>query len=174
MHLKQVKYLFNKYFWWLFFLFCTQIIILYSDYYLNKLIGQLAFVQISRCKLYSVDKFDKNLTLVLLNPYIPCLCKQCRSRSVGLFRSQLIWIYTVCHSVCELRNRSALAVICWVINHCLEVSCKVDQITSAELEWFIFLQLTDKLWFITQQIMHKSWSISILTHRKRRKCNCIL
>ena len=34
--------------------------------------------------------------LVLLN-----LCKQCRSRSVGFFRSQLIWIYTVCHSVCE-------------------------------------------------------------------------
>ena len=30
-----------------------------------------------------------------------CLCKQCRSRSVGFFRSQLIWIYTVCHSVCE-------------------------------------------------------------------------
>ena len=41
------------------------------------------------------------LTLVLLNPDIPCLCKQCRSRSVGFFRSQLIWICTVCHSVCE-------------------------------------------------------------------------
>ena len=37
------------------------------------------------------------LTLVLLNPNIPCLCKQCRSRSVGFFRSQLIWICTVCH-----------------------------------------------------------------------------
>ena len=35
------------------------------------------------------------LTLVLLNPDIPCLCKRCRSRS------QLIWICTVCHSVCE-------------------------------------------------------------------------
>ena len=38
------------------------------------------------------------LTLVLLNPDIPCLCKQCRSRSVGFWRSQLIlplsmWIY---------------------------------------------------------------------------------
>ena len=74
----------------------------------------------------------------------------------------------------KLRNRSALAVIYWVINHCLEVSCKVDQITSTEREWFIFLQLIDKLWFITQQITHKSWSISILTHRKRRKGNCIL
>ena len=41
------------------------------------------------------------LTLVLLNPDIPCLCKQCRSRSVGFCRSQLIWICTVCHEVCE-------------------------------------------------------------------------
>ena len=37
------------------------------------------------------------LTLVLLNPDIPCLCKQCRSRSVGFWRSQLIWTCTVCH-----------------------------------------------------------------------------
>ena len=31
-----------------------------------------------------------------------------------------------------LRNRSALAVNCCVIIHCLEVSCKEDQITSAQ------------------------------------------
>ena len=31
----------------------------------------------------------------------------------------------------QLRNRSALAVNCCVIIHCLEVSCKEDQITSA-------------------------------------------
>ena len=37
------------------------------------------------------------LTLVLLNPDIPDLCKQRRSRSVGFWRSQLIWICTVCH-----------------------------------------------------------------------------
>ena len=36
-------------------------------------------------------------TLVLLNPDMSCLCKQCRSRSVGFSRSQLIWICTVCH-----------------------------------------------------------------------------
>ena len=34
------------------------------------------------------------------NPDMPCHCKQRRSRSVGFFRSQLIWICTVCHSVC--------------------------------------------------------------------------
>ena len=53
-----------------------------------------------------------------------------------------------------LRNRSALVVNCWVIIHCLEVSCKVDQITSAKREWFIYLQLIDKQWFITQQFTH--------------------
>ena len=31
----------------------------------------------------------------------------------------------------DLRNRSALAVNCWVIIHCLELSRKDDQITSA-------------------------------------------
>ena len=68
-----------------------------------------------------------------------------------------------------LRNRSAPAVNCWVIIHCLEVSCKEDQIMSAQREWFIFVQLTDKQWIITQQFTHWSWSISILTHNKRRK-----
>ena len=72
-------------------------------------------------------------------------------------------------SLWYLRNRSALAVNCWVIIHCLEVSCKEDQITSAQHEWFIFVQLTDKQWIITQQFTHWSWSISILTHNKRRK-----
>ena len=33
-----------------------------------------------------------------------------------------------------LRNRSALAVNCCVIIHCLEVSCKECQITSAQRE----------------------------------------
>ena len=40
------------------------------------------------------------LTFVLLSE-MSCLCKQCRSRSVGFFRSQLIWICTVWHSVCK-------------------------------------------------------------------------
>ena len=40
--------------------------------------------------------------MVLINPSpaeldMSCLCKQCRSRSVGFFRSQLIWICFVCH-----------------------------------------------------------------------------
>ena len=58
---------------------------------------------------------------------------------------------------------------CWVIIHCLEVSCKESQITSAQREWFILLQLTDKQWIITQQFTQWCWSISILTQNKRRK-----
>ena len=68
-----------------------------------------------------------------------------------------------------LRYRSPLAVKCWGIDHCLEVSCKVDQITSAKRDWFIYLQLTDKQWFITQQFTHWSWSISILTQKTMKK-----
>ena len=39
-----------------------------------------------------------DLTLLLLNTTCSaCLSKQCSSRSVGFWRSQLIWICTVCH-----------------------------------------------------------------------------
>ena len=31
------------------------------------------------------------------------------------------------------------------------LSCKEDEITSAQREWFIFIQLTSKQWIITQQ-----------------------
>ena len=55
--------------------------------------------------LFAVEKIKMSaniiLTLVLLSPDIPCLCKQCRSRSVGFWRSQLIWICTVCHQLFE-------------------------------------------------------------------------
>ena len=39
----------------------------------------------------------QGLLLVLLNLDMSCLCKQWRSRSGGFWRSQLIWICTVCH-----------------------------------------------------------------------------
>ena len=54
------------------------------------------------------------ITLVLLNPDIRCLCKQCRSGSVGFWRSQLIWIYTVCHSVCEFISSILIKQYDWL------------------------------------------------------------
>ena len=53
-------------------------------------------------------------TIVLLNPAIPCQCKQCRSRSVGFCRSQLIWICTVCHSVCEFTSTVWIKKSSWL------------------------------------------------------------
>ena len=47
------------------------------------------------CVFYNCHIINTCLTLVLPNPDISYLCKQCRSRSVGFWRSQLIWICTV-------------------------------------------------------------------------------
>ena len=55
-------------------------------------------MKLKRQKYYHINSEDL-LTLVLLNLDIPCLCKQCRSRSVGFWRSQLIWIYTLPFSI---------------------------------------------------------------------------
>ena len=92
--------------------------------------------------------------------------KQCHYKEGWLYHKIPILQHTT--KSLYLRNRSALAVNC-VIIHCLEVSCKEDQITSAQREWFIFVQLTDKQWIITQQFTHKSWFFSILTHNKLQK-----
>ena len=61
----------------------------------------LYLISKSRCAYQDQWQPALQLTLVLLNPDISGFCKQCRSRSVGFWRSQLIWIYTVCNSVCE-------------------------------------------------------------------------
>ena len=54
-----------------------------------------------------------------------------------------VFIQNVFKSMFYSRNRSALKVNCNIIIHCLEVSCKEDQITSAQRERFIVVQLTD-------------------------------
>ena len=58
--------------------------------------------------------FQNLLTLVLLNPDMPCLWKQCRSRSEGVFRSQLIWIYTVCHKLCQFASTTWVNETDWL------------------------------------------------------------
>ena len=45
---------------------------------------------------------------------MPCLCEQCRSRSVGFWRSQLIWICTVGHWVCEFLSITKIKYIDWL------------------------------------------------------------
>ena len=73
----------------------------------SKLIGLFLFASFLNYKILLV--FILHLTLVLLNLDIPSLCKQCRSRSVGCYRSQMICICTVCHSVSELISSSELS-----------------------------------------------------------------
>ena len=82
---------------------------------------------------------------------------------ISCIKRDLIKLIPIHLCVLCLRNRLALAVICWVINHSLEIGCKVDRITSGKREWFFNLQLTDKRWFITHL------PVSILTQRKWRK-----
>ena len=49
-----------------------------------------------------------DLNLVLLNQDIPCLWKQCRSRSVGFC--------TICHSVCEFMSTIWIKRSDWLTN----------------------------------------------------------
>ena len=58
--------------------------------------------EMSICKGCSLKQKKNNNMKIKFNPSLaehdmPCLSKQCRSRSVGFWRSRLIWICTVCH-----------------------------------------------------------------------------
>ena len=64
--------------------FCGDLIV---KYFLRK-------IKQKRAGLVSSVVVTSTLTLFLLNPDMPSLCKQCRSKSAQ-------WICTVCHSVCE-------------------------------------------------------------------------
>ena len=128
----------------------------------------------------------KSLGHLLYNVHVPLSCGLCPPAVVSYILNERmcsfypsmdsfeswkkwLWYHGLNSDSCCLRNRSAPAVNCWVIIHCLEVSCEEDQITSAQREWFIFVQLTDKQWIITQQFTQWCWSIAILTHNKRPK-----
>ena len=45
---------------------------------------------------------------------MPCLCKQWRSRSNSFWRSQLIWICTLCHNVCEFESTTWIKLSYWL------------------------------------------------------------
>ena len=91
---------------------CCSVFWFYSE---NTIWGN-GHVQIQRRK--NPIKFRnsgmKRLTLVLLIPDMSCLCKQCRSRSVGFWGSQLIWICTVCHSVFEFVSTVWIKYSAWL------------------------------------------------------------
>ena len=51
---------------------------------------------------------EQGLNPSFANHDMPCLSKQCRSRSAGFWRSQLIWICTVCHLICEFLSQTKI------------------------------------------------------------------
>ena len=58
----------------------------------------------------------------------------CISYNYCYIPKKLLRSLYIAENIEYLRNRSALAVSCCVIIHCLEVTCKVDQITSVQRE----------------------------------------
>ena len=82
----------------------------------NAMIEVLLMSTHNICFYGELKKFSQNCyhILLLLNLDIPCLCKHCRSRSVGFFRSQLIWICTVCYSVCEFVSTTWIKQSGWL------------------------------------------------------------
>ena len=80
-------------------------------------------------------------------------------------------------------------VNCWVIMHCLSVSCaKINHSRCALVIWSP-LQLTSKQWIITQQFTagadlflkqrvglrdNEGWIIMILWHQRPTLCTCIM
>ena len=96
-----------------------------------------------------------NFLWLCLNEVCKTRCSSWRSayflQSAASFSSvvcRLLRAFNICSEIYNkqnrvhslyLRNRSALAVNCCVIIHCLEVSCIDYQITSAQLEWFILI-----------------------------------
>ena len=77
--------------------------------------------------------FLHSLTLVVLNPDMPRICKQCRSTSVGL-RSQLIGICSVCHLGCEFVSTT------WnMLSDCLEFKSGRDILTYSAWQGYYFL-----------------------------------
>ena len=94
--LKYFSYLLNSF-------LITGLVILFSSRDNTNAMSSLVFTKSIKITA-GVFYLLMLLTLVLLNPDMLCLCKQCRSRSVGFWRSQLIWICTVCHSVFEFTS----------------------------------------------------------------------
>ena len=91
-------------------LFTKNQIILYLNSQMRVFDIQLTYSIVGYCRIYWWTEkalirlhrllylhMHEALNLFLLNPDKPCLYKQCTSRSVAFFKSQLIWICTVYH-----------------------------------------------------------------------------
>ena len=101
---------------------CQKLLSIYagSEFYACSHPNRTIFTNISAITLTSYTAAKDNCSVDSFNPYPavhnnPYLCKQCRSRSDGFFRSYLIRIYTVCHSVCEFERKHYMMWSDWLI-----------------------------------------------------------
>ena len=67
------------------------------SFILEKILSDFTFLSVLNVQWNFHEKSPVKNNPSLAEHNTPCLSKQCRSRSVGFFRSQLIWICTVCH-----------------------------------------------------------------------------
>ena len=98
------------------------------------------FLQVKALCIKNLHVIWKILTLVLLKPDMPCLCKQCRSRSVGFSRSQLIWICTVWHYlIYSKQSRSSNLIGCKleVSGHGILIYSAGQGLNSGRVHWIM-------------------------------------
>ena len=81
------------------------------------------------------------LSLVLLTQIYSAFAKQCRSRSVGFWRSRLIWICTVCHEVCKFVSTTRIKQFDWlkIRNGCGILIYSAWQGLRVNIVWLLFL-----------------------------------
>ena len=66
------------------------------------------------CLINIQESLKYNVNPSLAEHNMTCLSKQCRSRSVVFFRSQLIWICTVCLQICEFLSKTWIKWADWL------------------------------------------------------------
>ena len=95
------------------------------------------------------------LNLALLNPDMPCLCKQCRSRSVGLKKPADLDLH--CYSVC--RQFLTFTLLKWT-------PCMLGKNFSRQHFEIFFLFFENRIWHFIQIV---AWSIRSYFLQKIKK-----
>ena len=116
----------------------------YWKYWHDTLLdGEMQFYVLSTLSIYATW-ISKHFHVVILSDGWHFYVHKFENNESMLSRL-ILYLKSVNFLFCSvyLKNRSAIAVNCCVIIHRLELSCKEDQLTSAQREWFIFVQLTD-------------------------------
>ena len=132
------------------FLLRRQFVWNVKSYFLGKNKKNISNCPLLKCftqhaKILAVIKI-LNLTLVLLNLDMPCLCNQCRSRS------QLFWNCTVCHSECEFISTIWIKQSDWLTSRSGH-----DILIYLAWQWLISTVLLNH--YVVSFFRHQTWCI---------------